>query len=37
MTTDEINRALKLVHDESDLNAKALLMAGLVSELFREH
>ena len=37
MTTDEMQRALALIQAETDLNAKALLLAGLVSELFREH
>ena len=36
MTVDEIQQALSVVQAESDLNAKALLLAGLVSELFRE-
>lgn len=36
MTADEIQRALNAVQAEADLNAKALLLAGLVSELFRE-
>lgn len=36
MTADEIAAALKLVREESDLNSKSLLLAGLVSELFRE-
>ena len=36
MTADEIQRALNAVQTETDLNAKALLLAGLVSELFRE-
>ncbi len=37
MTIDEINAALIIIRAEPDLNAKALLLAGLVSELFREH
>lgn len=36
MTADEIAAALKLVREEIDLNSKSLLLAGLVSELFRE-
>jgi hypothetical protein len=36
MTTTEITSALAVIRQETDLNAKALLMAGLVSELFRE-
>ena len=36
MTTAKINAALAVIRQETDLNAKALLMAGLVSELFRE-
>jgi len=36
MTADEIADALKLVREETDLNSKSLLLAGLVSELFRE-
>lgn len=36
MTTAEITSALAVIRQEADLNAKALLMAGLVSELFRE-
>ena len=36
MTAKEIEAALAVVRGERDLNAKALLMAGLVSELFRE-
>lgn len=36
MTTAEINTALDLVRQEPDLNATALLLAGLISELFRE-
>ncbi|MFC5456296.1 hypothetical protein [Prosthecobacter fluviatilis] len=36
MTADEIATALKLVREETDLNSKSLLLAGLVSELFRE-
>lgn len=36
MTTAEITSALAMIRSETDLNAKALLMAGLVSELFRE-
>lgn len=36
MTTAEITAALAVIRQETDLNAKALLMAGLVSELFRE-
>ena len=33
MTAKEIEAALAVVRGERDLNAKALLMAGLVSEL----
>lgn len=36
MTTAEIMAALGIIREELDLNAKALLLAGLVSELFRE-
>ena len=36
MTTAEITSALAVIRQETDLNAKALLMAGLVSDLFRE-
>lgn len=36
MTTIEISAALDVIRQEADLNAKALLLAGLVSELFRE-
>ncbi|MFN0076189.1 MAG: hypothetical protein ACKVY0_06925 [Prosthecobacter sp.] len=36
MTTAEITSALAVIRQATDLNAKALLMAGLVSELFRE-
>ena len=36
MNTAEITSALAVIRKETDLNAKALLMAGLVSELFRE-
>lgn len=36
MTTVEIERALSRVREESDLSVKSLLMAALVSELFRE-
>jgi hypothetical protein len=36
MTTAEISAALTVIRAETDLNAKSLLMAGLVSELFRE-
>jgi hypothetical protein len=36
MTADEIAAALTLVRGETDLNSKSLLLAGLVSELFRE-
>jgi len=36
MTTAEIISALALIRQETDLNAKALLLAALVSELFRE-
>ena len=36
MTTAEITAALEMIRQETDLNAKALLLAGLVSELFRE-
>lgn len=36
MTQDEIQSALQRVRNEDDLNAKALLLAALVSELFRE-
>ena len=36
MTADEITAALTLVREETDLNSKSLLLAGLVSELFRE-
>jgi len=36
MTTAEITAALTVIRVETDLNSKALLLAGLVSELFRE-
>lgn len=36
MTTIEITAALDVIRREADLNAKSLLLAGLVSELFRE-
>lgn len=36
MTTAEITSALAVIRQETDLNAKSLLLAGLVSELFRE-
>ncbi len=36
MTTAEITAALGIIRAETDLSAKALLLAGLVSELFRE-
>ena len=36
MTADEIAAALTLVREETDLNSKSLLLAGLVSELFCE-
>lgn len=36
MTTAEITSALSVIRAETDLNSKALLLAGLVSELFRE-
>lgn len=36
MTTVEITAALAVIRDEADLNSKSLLLAGLVSELFRE-
>ncbi len=36
MTTAEITAALALIQQETDLNSKALLLAALVSELFRE-
>jgi len=36
MTTAEITSALAVIRAETDLNAKSLLVAGLVSELFRE-
>jgi hypothetical protein len=36
MTPTEITSALALIRQETDLNAKALLLAALVSELFRE-
>ena len=36
MNAADIQRALGLVRKESDLNARAMLFAGLVSELFRE-
>lgn len=37
MTADEITSALAVIRQEMDLNSKSLLLAGLVSELFREH
>jgi len=36
MTTAEITAALALIRQETDLNSKSLLLAALVSELFRE-
>lgn len=36
MTTAEIASALAVIRQETDLNSKSLLLAGLVSELFRE-
>lgn len=36
MTADEITSALQIIRQETDLNAKALLLAAVVSELFRE-
>ena len=36
MTTSEITAALGVIRAENDLNSKALLLAGLVSELFRQ-
>ncbi len=36
MTTSEITAALSVIRAETDLNSKALLLAGLVSELFRQ-
>lgn len=36
MNTADIEAALVIVQAEPDLNSKALLLAGLVSELFRE-
>lgn len=36
MTADEITSALHIIRQETDLNAKALLLAAVVSELFRE-
>jgi hypothetical protein len=36
MTTEEIVAGLAIIDAESDLNSKALLLAGMVSELFRE-
>jgi len=36
MTTAEITSALAVIRQETDLNAKSLLLAALVSELFRE-
>ena len=36
MTANEINSALQIIRQEMDLNAKALLLAAVVSELFRE-
>ena len=35
MTAHEIVAALIHVREETDLNSKSLLLAGLVSELFR--
>ncbi len=36
MNAERIQAALNLIATETDLNVKALLLAGLVSELFRE-
>ncbi|TDU70737.1 hypothetical protein EI77_02785 [Prosthecobacter fusiformis] len=36
MRPEEIHAALELINGEDDLNTKALLLAGMVSELFRE-
>lgn len=36
MRADEMQQALNAVQAETDLNAKALMLTGLVSELFRE-
>ncbi|MBE2286525.1 MAG: hypothetical protein IAE77_23915 [Prosthecobacter sp.] len=36
MTTADITAALSSIRQETDLNAKSLLLAALVSELFRE-
>jgi hypothetical protein len=36
MRADEMQQALTAVQAETDLNAKALMLTGLVSELFRE-
>ena len=36
MTTADLESALALVRQETDLSAKSLLLAGVVSELFRE-
>ena len=36
MNVDRIQAALSLIEQETDLNARAVLLAGLVSELFRE-
>lgn len=36
MTTADLESALAMVRQETDLSAKSLLLAGVVSELFRE-
>ncbi len=36
MLPGEITHALALVNQEADLTARSLLLAGLISELFRE-
>ena len=36
MTTADLESALAMVRQETDLSAKSLLLAGIVSELFRE-
>ncbi|HYF37269.1 MAG TPA: hypothetical protein VD994_18350, partial [Prosthecobacter sp.] len=37
MDSQQINAALRTIDSEEDLNLRALLLAALVSELFREH
>lgn len=36
MEADRLNKLIGLVRSEQDLNARAMMLAGLISELFRE-